>query len=200
MANNTASKYSLHGSTGPEHWVFLVPGSRVTFVFKVFYSINQRNEFFTLCVQFFCWVSKQECQFFHQLEKLRDQAKIFFETDFLFFIKNLIWHENVQMLIKTNHDIVTSTRKNFDPATEKVRPERGVDAPSNTWGLREHWTVPLKGSGRPESGRPGGGEVGQAYLPSYIFWFWFGLGFQFFLEMNCLEANYHIQRGLRPSS
>ena len=86
---------------------------------------------------FFVGFQNRNVNFFHPFEKLRDQAKIFFETDFFIFIKNLKWSEIVQMLIKTNHDIVTSTRKNFDPATEKVRPEGGVDAPSNTWGLRE---------------------------------------------------------------
>ena len=71
------------------------------------------------------------------------------------------------------------------------------DRKSTSWGrggcaikhVRAAWTVPLKGSGRPESGRQGGG----VYLPSYIFWFGFGLGFQFFLEMTCLNVvNYHI--------
>ena len=72
------------------------------------------------------------------------------------------------------------------------------DRKSTSWGrggraikhVRAAWTVPLKGSGRPESGRQGGG----VYLPSYIFWFWFGLGFQFFLEMICPRVICHIQK------
>ena len=40
----------------------------------------------------------------------------------------------------------------------------------------------------------GTGGRGGAYLPPYVFWVWFGLGFQFFLEMPCLIVIYHIQK------
>ena len=35
---------------------------------------------------------------------------------------------------------------------------------------------------------------GGMYLPLYVFWVWFGLGFQFFLEMTYLGGIYHIQK------
>ena len=40
-------------------------------------------------------------------------------------------------------------------------------------------------------------QGGGAYLPPDVFWVWFGLGFQFFLEMNCLGVIFHIQKDSR---
>ena len=38
------------------------------------------------------------------------------------------------------------------------------------------------------------GGLGGASLPPYVFWVSYGLGFQFFLEMNGLVVIYHIQK------
>ena len=38
------------------------------------------------------------------------------------------------------------------------------------------------------------GGAGACICPSMFFWVWFGLGFQFFLEMTYLGGIYHIQK------
>ena len=86
----------------------------------------------------------------------------------------LILHQKLKMKWKcTNVDKNKSWH--CDLNTEELW---SGDRKSTSWGrggcaikhVRAAWTVPLKGSGRPESGRQGGG----VYLPSYIFWFGFG--------------------------